>query len=399
MATTTRSALPLHIKIQICTDIETAGGLRFFQGSQGTSSQDIAYLLDRRKTLYGNRGSTIRAKCTTLVKNWYKKNQEQYGALCQQYGVATFCPGSPNPRSASKRTESFTPSSQSSKSSTPLRTQQSSQASTPLRTPQSSQASTPLRTPLRVSIQEPSISIEPRNLMSLSRSGSAMPYGPGGKPVDENRTVDLEYPERNGRWVIRTSKDVQVGHQAMTKVNIETSCVDSRDLISNRYKLMLSTDGRTVFATTPIQPHFLLHETEDNYHNNPECKEMILAGQKTSTRLFKAELQPDNLEVEDRKSSALWVSAYQFDDELTNRFFGPQHGNKDGIPLTIKLNVRTYCIVPPDPKGLTDIARAGVFSRYNVLVGELVFKTSVVDYKPEASVDDVARQFQATLLG
>jgi hypothetical protein len=392
MTTSTRSGLPLHIKIQICTDIETAGGLRFFQGAQGTSSQDIAYLLDRRKTLYGSRGSAVRAKCTTLVKNWYKKNEEQYGAICQQYGVAKFCPGSPNPVSKSKRTATV------SKSLTPSSQQQSSQVSF-APSSQSSQASTPLRTPIPVSIQEPSSSssIKPRSLMSLSRS--VMPYGPGGKPVDENRMVNLEYPERNGRWIIKTSKDVKVGHQVMTKVNIETSCVDSRDLIKNRFKLMLSVDGKTVFATTPIQPHFLLHESEDNYKQNPECKEMILAGQKTSTRLYKAEVQPELLEVEDRTSSPTWVSAYQFDDALTNRFFGPLHPTKDGTPLTLKLNVRNYCILAPDPYGSTASAKAGIYSRYNVLVGELVFKTSIVDYKPETSVDDVARQFQATLLG
>lgn len=233
--------------------------------------------------------------------------------------------------------------------------------------------------------------------MSLSRS--TMPYGPNGKLVDENLIVNLEYPERNGRWLIKTSKDVKVGHQAMTKVNVEICCVDSRDLISDKFKLMLSMDGKTLFATTPIQPHFLLHESEDNYKQHPECREMILAGQKTSTRLYKAEHKQEQLEADDRTSSPLWVSAYQFGEELTTRFYGPLHKTKDGTPLTLKLNVRNYCILTPNPAGLTASARAGIYSRYNVLVGELVFESSIVDYKPETSVDDVARQFQATLLG
>lgn len=233
--------------------------------------------------------------------------------------------------------------------------------------------------------------------MSLSRS--TMPYGPNGKVVDENLIVNLDYPERNGRWLIKTSKDVKVGHQAMTKVNIEICCMDSRDLMNDKFKLMLSLDSKTLFATTPIQPHYLVHESEENYQQHPECPEMILAGQKVSTRLFKAEHKQEQLEADDRSSSPLWVTAYQFGEELTTRFFGPSHKTKDGTPLTLKLNVRNYCIMPPNPQGLTVLARSGIYSRYNTLVGELVYESSIVDYKPENSVDDVRRQFEASLIG
>jgi hypothetical protein len=44
-------ALALHIKTQLCQDIETGEGIQAFRGSQGTSSQDLAYILDKRTAL------------------------------------------------------------------------------------------------------------------------------------------------------------------------------------------------------------------------------------------------------------------------------------------------------------------------------------------------------------
>jgi hypothetical protein len=100
-----RIALALHIKTQLCQDIKTRGGIQAFRGSQGTSSQDLAYLLDKRITLYRKRGSKTRDKSTNLVKSWYKKNKDQYDLICQQFKVERFCPNSPNPRSTSKTTK------------------------------------------------------------------------------------------------------------------------------------------------------------------------------------------------------------------------------------------------------------------------------------------------------
>jgi hypothetical protein len=78
-----RIALALHIKTQLCQDTETGGGIQAFGGSQGTSSQDLAYLLDKRTALYGKRGSKTRDKSKNLVKSWYKKTKDQYDLICQ----------------------------------------------------------------------------------------------------------------------------------------------------------------------------------------------------------------------------------------------------------------------------------------------------------------------------
>jgi hypothetical protein len=230
-----RIALALHTKTQLCQDIETVVGIQAFRGSQGTSSQDLAYLLDKRIVLYGKRESKTRDKSTNLVKSWYKQTKDQYDLICQQFKVERS--NSPNPRSTSKttkRTASLPPSSQSSQSS-------SSSASSS----QSSQPSTPFRQ-TKAQIATLTFSpLQPRIIMSKQKKLTAERH------CDFDFDADIERPEKHPGWTIKTSQQVIIANNQITKITFQASVADHRDFQGGKFQLVLSADGYTVYARSP----------------------------------------------------------------------------------------------------------------------------------------------------
>jgi hypothetical protein len=86
------------------------------------------------------------------------------------------------------------------------------------------------------------------------------------------------------------SQQVIVGNNQMTKIALQAAVPDHRDFHNGKFQLVLSADGHTIYARSPIKDHYLLHESKHNFvdqaNKSTKCNETLLSHKTNSTRLF-----------------------------------------------------------------------------------------------------------------
>ena len=305
------SSLPLHLRKQLCLDIEKAGGLN--------ASVSLKTILDRNPSLYGHTGQGIRQQIRQLHTYWKQLFQkgEYYIKVRSVYANDIH-------RESNIDSDNNSDSDSDSDSDSNNDSNSDSNSNSDGNCPPEELSFDPrpaFVSPLKTSKtpKTPSFPDSPSNMNSRPQRND--------DGINRSHTLNLDAPEENEGIQAILTRDVNVIYASgngkfckrMEKITINQAVTDWRDYKNKMYDAWLAPNKKGVFIQSPQQPAYFIQDVDRLCMDKDKSQKQRSVTPKCSKTL--EEYKVYKTRMENTKKTIIRYYAFPDGITCTNSFF------------------------------------------------------------------------------